>query len=171
MKNLDKVVRLGGCFDTENSTHQAGSVYGNNGLAPTLDTMQGGYRQPCILENKKQTILIPQATKEGYIEMDVPGVADLSYPNSKTRRGCVQDKGACVPTLTCGNKDVCYIDIEGDKYRVRRLTPRECWRLMGVSDEDFDKAKEFNSDSQLYKQAGNSIVVPVLEGIFENMIC
>lgn len=56
-------------------------------------------------------------------------------------------------------------------YRIRKLTPKECWRLMGCSDEDFEKAKLFNSDSQLYKQAGNSIVVNVLEGIFANMFC
>lgn len=54
---------------------------------------------------------------------------------------------------------------------LRNLSPRECWRLMGCSDEDFEKAKLFNSDSQLYKQAGNSIVVNVLEGIFANMFC
>ena len=45
------------------------------------------------------------------------------------------------------------------KYRIRKLTPRECWRLMGFKDEDFDKAERYNSDTQLYKQAGNSIVV------------
>ena len=54
--------------------------------------------------------------------------------------------------------------------RIRKLTPRECWRLMGFSDEDFDKAEKVNSDTQLYKQAGNSIVVNVLEAIFKEMI-
>lgn len=57
-----------------------------------------------------------------------------------------------------------------DQYRVRKLTPLECWRLMGVKDEIFYKAQEVNSNSQLYKQAGNSIVVNVLEGIFRNML-
>lgn len=47
-----KCVRTGGIFDTENSTHQAGSIYDKNGLAPTLDTMQGGWRQPCVEEKK-----------------------------------------------------------------------------------------------------------------------
>ena len=59
--------------------------------------------------------------------------------------------------------------IEPD-FRIRRLTPKECWRLMGFSDEDFEKAREVNSDTQLYKQAGNSIVVPVLESIFRQML-
>ena len=53
--------------------------------------------------------------------------------------------------------------------RVRRLTPKECYRLMGFSDEDFDKAKAVVSDGQLYRQAGNSIVVDVLEAIFTNL--
>lgn len=53
--------------------------------------------------------------------------------------------------------------------RVRRLTPRECYRLMGFSDEDFDKAHKVVSEGQLYKQAGNSIVVNVLEAIFTNL--
>ena len=55
-------------------------------------------------------------------------------------------------------------------FRIRRLTPKECWRLMGFSDEDFEKARKVNSDTQLYKQAGNSIVVPVLEAIFRQML-
>ena len=57
-----------------------------------------------------------------------------------------------------------------EQVRIRKLTPRECYRLMGFSDEDFDKAKEVNSDSQLYKQAGNSIVVNVLMEIFKEML-
>lgn len=50
--------------------------------------------------------------------------------------------------------------------RIRKLTPKECWRLMGFDDEDFEKAEKVNSNTQLYKQAGNSIVVDVLENIF-----
>lgn len=56
------------------------------------------------------------------------------------------------------------------RVRIRKLTPRDCMRLMGVSDADFDKMREAGiSDTQLYKLAGNSIVVPVLEGIFTQM--
>jgi len=54
--------------------------------------------------------------------------------------------------------------------RIRKLTPKECWRLMGFTDEDFEKAKQVNSDSQLYKQSGNSIVVNVLMEIFKEML-
>lgn len=62
---------------------------------------------------------------------------------------------------------------EHKKLRIRKLTPKECWRLMklsGENDEDYEKAKQVNSDSQLYKQAGNSIVVSVLEAIFKEML-
>jgi site-specific DNA-cytosine methylase len=54
--------------------------------------------------------------------------------------------------------------------RIRKLTPKECWRLMGFTDEDFEKAAQYNSNSQLYKQAGNSIVVSVLYYIFKGML-
>ena len=57
-----------------------------------------------------------------------------------------------------------------EKYRIRKLTPKECWRLMGFSDEDFEKAAKVNSNTQLYKQAGNSIVKDVLMAIFRQMI-
>lgn len=60
--------------------------------------------------------------------------------------------------------------IEQNKLTVRKLTPKECWRLMGMSDEDYNKAAEVCSESQLYKQAGNSIVVDVLEAIFDTML-
>lgn len=58
---------------------------------------------------------------------------------------------------------------EGDS-RIRRLTPKETWRLMGFADEDFEKASKVNSNTQLYKQAGNAIVVPVLEAIFKELL-
>ncbi len=62
------------------------------------------------------------------------------------------------------------IDTQNKKYRLRRLTEKECWRLMDFTDEQFDKAKDAGlSDTQLYKQAGNSIVVGVLEQIMGNL--
>ena len=59
--------------------------------------------------------------------------------------------------------------MSGQDLRIRKLTPKECWRLMGCSDDDFRKAEQVNSNSQLYKQAGNAIVVDVLEAIFKQM--
>lgn len=119
-------------------------------------------------ENQKPKILIKQATKKGYIEMEVGGVCDLTYPNSKTRRGRVQHGGKVCPTLTATSQNLVNID---EQYRFRKLTPLEYWRLMGFKDEDFYKSKNAGiTNRQLYKQAGNSIVVKVLEGIFENLL-
>lgn len=147
--------RIGGLFDDEKGKHQAGSIWDTNHLAPTLDTMQGGYRQPCVI--------VPEATKKGYAEA-VPGDSiNLEQPNSKTRRGRV-GKGVA-QTLTCScNRAV----VEPLEFRIRKLTPRECWRLMGFKDEYFDRVHAV-SNTQLYKQAGNSIVVDVLRAIFREL--
>ena len=81
-----------------------------------------------------------------------------------------------VPTLTSamgmGGGHVPMIILGGNmnNLRIRKLTPKECWRLMGFDDEDFEKAEKVNSDTQLYKQAGNSICVPVLEAILKNLL-
>ena len=180
--------------------------------------------KPFNLITNGHQISIPQATKKGYIEMDLPGVCDLSYPNSKTRRGRVQENGKVSPTLTASSQDICYIEYNGEMvnlpciaasrarnpenlsdrsagmpkeqrleintkgtsntitsvskdnyaidtdYRVRKLTPKECFRLMGLKDNDIDKIQQTGmSDTQQYKMAGNSIVVNVLEGIFRNL--
>lgn len=109
---------------------------------------------------KDNMVLIKQATKEGYAECG--GVADLSFPSSKTRRGRGQERGNICPTITVESNGLCRIETQ---YRIRKLTPLECWRLMGFSDEDFHKAEEVNSNTQLYKQAGNSIVKNVLIAI------
>lgn len=264
---VDYADRIGGCFDDDKGKHQAGSVWNKNGLSPTLDTMQGGYRQPLVTEeiniekvghldckgwheietrvhstnglaptvetrnrakyietinykgkeielpcvcasrgrnpenpssresglpteqhielNTKGTsnaittvqkdnyviesnkVLIPQATKQGYAELTPPGVADLTYPNSKTRRGRVQENGQIVPTLTAAHQDLYYFE---PNYRIRKLTPKECLRLMGVCDEDINKMQSVGlSDSSLYKLAGNSIVKNVLDALHQNM--
>ena len=166
----------------------------------------------------RDKVAIRQATKKGYVECEIGGVADLSYPESKTRRGRVQEGGNICPTLTATETGVCRIESESKpkerffkqaletfenseaKYgdtidafnkrvnesgycptlttrpegfktailpvtndiRIRKLTPRECFRLMGFSDENFEAAEKMVSNSQLYKQAGNSIVVNVL---------
>ena len=105
-------------------------------------------------------IQIPQATKKGYIECEQNGVADLSYPTSITRRGRARDNGYISPILTTSEMNIC--KIESSLIKIRKLTPKECFRLMGFCDNDFTKAEKVVSDSQLYKQAGNSIVVDVL---------
>lgn len=116
-------------------------------------------------------VKIRQATKEGTTFWRVGGVADLSFPTSKTRRGRVQGDGNVCPTIMSSNQEL--YKLEGDevkRYRIRKLTPKECWRLMGFSDEDFKKAESVNCNTHLYAQAGNSIVLNVLEAIFGKMV-
>lgn len=142
-------------------------------IAPTLSARD--FKDPKVIIKKinkmsdmsKEKIKIKQATKKGYIECDIGGVADFSYPDSKTRRGRVQKNGNIVPTLTTGEKNIYKIE---DCLTFRKLTPKECWRLMGFTDEEFERAEKVNSNIQLYKQAGNSIVVNVLVAIFGEMI-
>lgn len=149
-----KVNRKYGIFDTEKSTHQAGSVYDENGLSPTLDTMQGGYRQPCIE--------IKNNTKKGYLEAtDGDGIY---ITNMDKKRESVQKE--MIPTLKTSPD----IGTVVENLKIRKLTSKECWRLMGFTDEEFEKASKVNSNTQLYKQAGNSIVVNVLVAILEELI-
>lgn len=146
------VLKIGNINPSGNGMN--GSVYSEEGLSPTLTTNKG--------EGNK--VAIKQATKQGYIECEVGGVADLSYPDSKTRRGRVQDNGNISPTITATETGICRIE---SPIRIRKLTPKECFRLMGFSDENFDAAQKVGiSNSQLYKQAGNSIVVDVLYYIY-----
>ena len=149
-----KAERIGGIFDKDSERHQAGAVWDKEQLAPTLDTMQGGWRQP--------SVFIKNNTKQGYVEATDGDGVDLAFPSSNTRRGRVQ-KGKSQTLDTSDSKGVV------ENLRIRKLTPKECWRLMGISDEDFEKAQGVNSNTQLYKQAGNAIVVDVLEAIFTNM--
>ena len=135
--------------------HQSNTVYDSDHIGRSLCACD--YKSPMMVN-------IKQATKQGYIECEVGGVADLSYPDSKTRRGRVQDNGNISPTITATETGICRIE---SPIRIRKLTPKECFRLMGFSDENFDAAQKVGiSNSQLYKQAGNSIVVDVLYYIY-----
>jgi len=75
--------------------------------------------------------------------------------------------GNCANAITTVQKDNVVTE---PSFEIRKLTPRECWRLMGFSDADFDRAEKVCSKRQLYKQAGNSIVVDVLMAIFKEML-
>ena len=77
-------------------------------------------------------------------------------------------EGVCRTLSTQSNNLLTKIK-EPTTLRIRKLTPKECWRLMGFTDEEFNRAAEVNSNTQLYKQAGNSIVVDVLVKIFTNL--
>lgn len=133
------------------SHEQNGRIYDVNGISPTLNTMQGGDRQP--------KICVREATKQGYAEANVGDSVNLAHPNSKTRRGRVGKQIA--NTLLTGESQ----GVVEPSFRIRKLTPRECWRLQGFPDWAFDKAQEVNSNSQLYKQAGNSVTVNAIKEI------
>ena len=131
--------------------NQSGIVYETDGIAPTIRAYQGGNLEP--------KIRVKEATKQGYAEAEVGDSINLSHPNSKTRRGRV-GKQIANTLLTGESQGV----VEQD-FRIRKLTPRECWRLQGFPDWAFDQAQEVNSNSQLYKQAGNSVTVNVIAAI------
>lgn len=131
-------------------------VFDKEGISPTLNTCQGGGRQPCIDETDNEPR--PILTHKRYRK-------DRNMP-SEFR--VFDDKGLS-PTITCGHQPCVTCNDKGvvlDDFRIRKLTPLEFWRLMGIDDKDFYKARKVNSDSQLYKQAGNAIVVDVLAAIF-----
>lgn len=131
-------------------------------VCPTLDTQFSNSWRGVILEREK--LYVKNATKKGYLEATIGDSINLAYSNSKTRRGRVGKQVS--QTLQCNDNMGVVVTNE---LRIRKLTPRECWRLMGFTDDEFDRAAKVNSNSQLYKQAGNSIVVNVLVEIFRNL--
>lgn len=127
---------------------QTGRVYDINGLSPTLNTMQGGNRQPQIMV---KACLTP----------------DRLHKRQNGRRFKNDREPAF--TLTVADRNGVLIS-DGSVVAVRKLTPKECWRLQGFEDNQFDKAKNAGvSDSQLYRQAGNAVTVPVVEAIGERL--
>lgn len=107
-------------------------------------------------------IKVRNGTRKGYQVAELGDSVDLSYPNSSTRRARV-GKGIAHNISRSGQMGAV---VWNDKVvKIRRLTPRECFRLQGFSDELFEKAQEVNSDAQLYKQAGNGVTVPVVYAI------
>lgn len=186
-----KCVRVGGIFDTEKTKHQAGSIYDKEGLSPTLDVMQGGWRQPSIIEEKlpgaygrnfgskgkvqdKESTCDTLQAAMGNGGGNVPIIKEEpkieiieNYSSSNHDASRVVNSEGLAPTVKENHGTVTATNIN---YRIRKLTPKECWRLMGFDDEDFDKAEKVNSNTQLYKQAGNSIVVNVLEKILKSLL-
>lgn len=97
---------------------------------------------------------------------DIP--KEVINDNERQRR--VYSSSGISPTILGRSDTVKILETKSRDYRLRKLTPKECWRLMGFSDDDFEKAEAVNSNTQLYKQAGNSIVKPVLMAIFDKII-
>ena len=109
-----------------------------------------------------QAIKVRNGTKQGYQLAEVGDSVDLSYPSSLTRRARVGRGIAHNLSCSCQMGAVVW---NGRVVKIRRLTPKECFRLQGFSDDLFEKAKAVNSDAQLYKQAGNGVTVPVVYAI------
>ena len=128
------------------------------GISNTITTVQKDNYviEPCLK--------IKEATKAGYKEAYAGDGVNISG-RMKYQRGNVQKEMTQTLMANGSERGVVTPDM-----RIRKLTPRECWRLMGFEDTDFDKAQAVpTSDTQLYKQAGNSIVVNVLEAVFKNL--
>lgn len=134
-------------------THSNDRVYGADGISPTLNTMQGGMRQPFVA--------IPEATKKGYAEAHVGQSINLAVPNSKTRRGRVSD---VAQTLDTGMQQH---TLTSDM-KIRRLTPVECARLQGFPD-NWHKVEGI-SDTQAYKCYGNAVTTNVVRDIMERLL-
>ena len=152
-----KIYVKNGCkqvYDLNYYNHeQSNRVYSIDYSSPTL-------RTKC---DEAGTIKIKNATQKGYLEASDGDGVDLAMPNSETRRGRVQKEA--IQTLTTQNNLGVVSDL-----RIRKLTPKECFRLMGVKDEDFEKISKNQSDSSLYHLAGDSIVVNVLMAIFKELL-
>lgn len=142
---------------------QRGRVYSTEGLSPAMNCVNGGGQEPKVLQ-------IKTATKQGYDTIQEGSVFDGAYPNSSTRRGRVQDNDTTSPALLTQN-EICYYEKSEPQFRIRKLTPRECFRLMGVREHNIDKIQNASiSNSQQYKLAGNSIVVDNLFHIFRKLL-
>ena len=182
-KNVNCVRQIGNLIQTNSfgGNPHRGRVYSSDGISLCLNCMGGGGREPKILQigrgfnkggvhniaptitknsyQENNFLIIKEATKKGYAEATIGDSVNISHPNSKTRRGRV-GKGI-VNTLLTGEEQCVVMD----DLRIRKLTPKECWRLQGFPDWAFEKAEKVNSNSQLYKQAGNSVTVNVIETI------
>ena len=175
------VNQVGNIIDTKSfgGNPQVGRVYGTDGLAPTLNTMQGGGREPKVLV---RACLTPDREKKRQNGRRIKNDGEPSFTiTSADRQGVAIEKvqpkeefgrlgkQATVTTRPEGLKTA--ILPVTDNLRIRKLTPLECWRLQGFTDEQFYKAKDAGvSNSQLYKQAGNSVTVPVIKAIAERMV-
>lgn len=158
---ISKTLRLGGrgslskkhawdLVQINQPKHSNDRVYSEEGISPTLNTMQGGNRQPFVQ--------VREATKTGYAIAEEGDSINFSQPNSKTRRGRV-GKGVA-NTLQTSNHQATLQDA-----RIRKLTPVECERLQGF-DDDWTAGV---SDTQRYKQCGNAVTVNVVQVVAERL--
>lgn len=249
---MNEVKRLGNLYGEDRGTGFAGNVWDKDCIASSLTTMQGGMREPMIVEansirmvrteegkalrkqyenheiehgfnehrepelrNDGCTNTLSTVQKDNYICVAMrgrnptnqsdrtPGIeleqtlelnnngtsncltnvqkdnlvlekpSQLGFMDNGTgqhQSNTVYDEKALCPNITTVNGGGTQQIKVATQYRIRKLTPKECWRLMDFSDEDFEKAEKVNSNTQLYKQAGNSIVVNVLVAILGQLL-
>lgn len=165
---------------------QRGRIYSANGLSPTLNTAQGGGLEPKVLIERplkgltkngwhfEQNVFsknsIAATLKVGGGSGNIPKIAYrpcLTPDRINKRQNGRRFKNCEDPAFTLTSQDRHGVLIESDHaLAIRKLTPKECWRLQGFSDDQFEKAEKAGiSNSQLYKQAGNAVTVDVVEQI------
>ncbi|MDD7245169.1 MAG: DNA (cytosine-5-)-methyltransferase [Methanobrevibacter smithii] len=153
------------------SGHNASRIVDNNGIAPTVMENHGTVTATVdknLWSQSQMKMITNDGNVKRYINSDIVDefkegqAADISFPNGYNKAKRVHNECPAINGTTTESSFIVKNDL-----RIRKLTPLEVWRLMGFSDDDFDKAEKINSNTQLYKQAGNSIVVNVLMAIFK----
>jgi len=187
-----------GFMDNGTGKHQSNTVYDENALCPNITTVEGGGTQQIkvcesrIVAMRGRNPDNPSDRTAGNqteqrLEVNMQGTSNcltsvqkdnLLLENNIQKVGQISSNGSQCGTvisdngisanLVAGTHGYANSHI-ATQYRIRKLTPRECGRLMGVSDEDIDKMAVVNSNTQLYKQFGNSIVVDVMCAMFKNL--
>ena len=173
------------------SNPQRGRIYSANGISPTLNTVQGGGLEPKVLierplkgftkngwhfeQNVFSTNSIAATLKAAGGSGNIPKIAYrpcLTPDRINKRQNGRRFKNCEDPVFTLTSQDRHGVLIESDRaLAIRKLTPKECWRLQGFTDEQFEKAKQAGvSNSQLYKQAGNAVTVDVIEQIGKRLV-
>ena len=145
-----KCVGMLSCGKWDRVKEQNRRVYSADYISPTLTTCGGGNQE---------------------VKIAVPICVGNVNPSGHGINGNVYSYDGISTTLTTNKGEgIKVTEPQKMPFRVRKLTPKESWRLMGFDDGSFEKAEQVNSNSQLYKQAGNSIVVDVLMAIFGEML-
>lgn len=165
-KREGKVMQIGNCMPTASRDNpNQGRIYDPRGIAPCLNKMDGGGRVPLI--SKPFTLTSRQAeinSKSHVSSMAIPVITPNRINKRQNGRRFKND-GDPMFTLTAQDRH----GVMTDQMSIRQLTPKECFRLQGWTDDYFERAALVNSDSQLYRQAGNGVTVSVIYEIARRM--
>jgi len=184
--NHPSIIQVGNIVDNPNRDSQRERIYDPSGLAPTLNTVGGGGLEAKIvidgtigphetdrITNKDGMVQTLKATDyKNPPKIAEPVIKKIADLNGHQSGEVHSPDGIAATVCTCthgyANANVAVKTVHTYGVRIRKLTPRECWRLMGFLDEEFDRVHGI-SNSQLYKQAGNSIVVNVLSALLSQL--